>query len=123
MAFAVEAIPDDANLFRRIHRDHLTPQGIISSQAFNARDGHLSVNWEKYCDAQSTADRNSVAVVALVCEECRALNQTVEHTPIEPGQPFGPNQAHAEICGNKSHPIRQQLRDLAKLVWKRPAVN
>lgn len=117
MAFAVEAIPDDANLFRRIHRIHLTPEGTISSQAYNLE--RLSVNWEKYIDAQSTADENSVAVTALVCGDCRELNQAVEHTPIEPGQDFGPNQAHSEICGNKSRAIRHQLRDLAKIVWQR----
>jgi phage tail sheath protein FI len=115
MAFAVEEIPWDANLFRRIHRNHINPSGIISSQAF--KQEHLSVNWEKYSDAPSSTDENSAAVVALVCEECRALGQTVEHTPIEPDQPFGPNQAHVEICGNKSGTIMRQLRDIAKLVW------
>lgn len=117
MAFAVESIPDDANLFRRIHKIHLTPEGIISSQAYNSE--RLSVNWEKYATAQSTADENSAAVTALVCQDCKELNQTVEHTPIEPEQPFGPNQAHAEICGNKNKTIRHQLRDLARMVWRR----
>ena len=117
MAFAVESIPDDASLFRRIHRDHLTPEGIISSQAF--KQERLSVNWEKYSDAHSTANENSVAVTSLNCGECRKLNQTVEHRPIEPGQEFGPNQAHSEICGDKSKTIRHQLRDLAKIVWRR----
>ena len=117
MAFSVETIPDDANLFRRIHKVHLSPEGIISSAAYN--DGRLSVNWEKYSDAQSAANENSAAVTALVCGDCKQLNQTVEHTPIEPDQPSGPNQAHAEICGNKSKTIRHQLRDLAKIVWRR----
>lgn len=117
MAFAIESIPDDANLFRRIHKIHLTPEGIISSQAYN--NERLSVNWEKYADAQSTADENSAAVTALICRDCKSLNQTVEHTPIEPEQPFGPNQAHAEICGSKSKTIRHQLRDLARTVWRR----
>ena len=117
MAFSVETIPDDANLFRRIHRDHLTPEGIISSQAF--KQERLSVNWDKYSSAANTADENSVAVATLVSGECQNLNQTVEHAPVEPDQPFGPNQAHAEICGNKSKTIRHQLRDLAKIVWRR----
>ena len=117
MAFAVESIPDDASLFRRIHRIHLTPDGIISSQAYN--NERLSVNWEKYTDAQRTAEESSVAVTALACRDCRNLNQSVEHTPIEPDQQFGPNKAHAEICGNKSKTIRHQLRDLAKTVWRR----
>ena len=117
MAFAVESIPDDANLFRRIHKVHLTPEGIVSSAAYNHE--RLSVNWEKYTTAQNTADDSSVAVTALVCQDCKKLNQSVEHTPIEPEQPFGPNQAHVEICGNKSKSIRSQLRDFAKTVWRR----
>jgi len=117
MAFAVESIPDDANLFRRIHRDHINPEGIISSQAY--KQERLSVNWEKYSDAQNTAVENSAAVAALVCGKCRELNQAVEHTPIEPGQNFGSNQAHSEICGNKDKTVRHQLRDLARIVWRR----
>src|SRR5438876_11953298 len=108
MAFAVEEIPDDAGLFRRIHRNHVNREGIISSQAF--KQERLSVNWNKYSDAQNTADRNSAAVAALICGECRALGQTVEHTPIEPDQPFGPNQAHSEVCGDKSKTVIRQLR-------------
>ena len=100
MAFAVEEIPDDAGLFRRIHRNHVNGEGIISSQAF--KQERLSVNWNKYSDVQNTGDRNSAAVATLICGECRALGQTVEHTPIEPDQPFGPNQAHSEVCGDKS---------------------
>lgn len=75
------------------------------------------MNWDKYSDAPNTADKNSSAVAALACSACRVIGQTVEHTPIEPGQEFGPNQAHAEVCGDKSKTIRHQLRDLAKIVW------
>jgi hypothetical protein len=80
----------------------------------------MSVNWEKYSDAKSSADDNSAAVVALVARDCRALAQTVEHAPIEEGQPFGPNRAHAEICGNKRGAVSSQLRDIAKTVWSKP---
>jgi len=111
MAFAVESIPVDARLFRRILKLHVLPDGSISSAAYN--NEQLSVNWEKYADAQNTADGNTAVVTALVCGECRNLNQIVEHVPIEPGQPFGPNQAHAAIKGSKSKAIRHQLRDLA----------
>ncbi len=116
MAFRVEEIPDEANLFNRIHRSHF-PGGEVSSAAFNQE--RLSVNWEKYRNAESTADSNSVAVVSLVAGECRKLKQTVEHTPIEPEEQFGPNQAHSEVCGTKTKSIRCQLRDAAKLVWQK----
>jgi hypothetical protein len=117
MAFRIEAIPDDAKLFNRIHRDHLTSEGVISSQAFN--QPRLSVNWEKYSTPERTADANSALVVSLVAKGCRQLQQTVEHTPIEPDQPFGPNQAHTEICGNKSPSIRRKLRDMATVAWRK----
>jgi hypothetical protein len=70
MAFAVEVISDDGNLFRRIHYSHLLPEGKVSSAAF--KQERMSVNWEKYSDAKSSADDNSAAVVALVARDCRA---------------------------------------------------
>ena len=121
MAFAIEEIPNDADLFRRIHRNHINGEGVISSQVF--KQPRLSVNWNKYSDPQSTADQNSAAVTALVCGQCRGLGQTVEHTPIQEGEPFGPNQAHSEICGDKSREIIRQLRDIARVVWTEPGRN
>ena len=116
MAFAVEEIPDKANLFRKIHRTQYDEEkGAVSSAAF--KQERMSVNWEKYRTAEASADQNSAAVVALIGGECRELNQTIEHTPIEPEQDFGPNQAHAEVCGKKTNAIRHQLRDKAKIVW------
>jgi hypothetical protein len=121
MAFAVEVIPDNANLFQKIHRSHYDEKkGGVSSSAF--KQERMSVNWDKYKSAKDSADANSAAVVALVAGDCRGLEQTVEHTPIGPDQPFGPNQAHVEVCGNKSRAISQQLRDRATTVWlKEPA--
>jgi len=116
MAFAVEDIPDNANLFRKIHRNHYNEKTrVVSSAAF--KQERMSVNWEKYKSAKDSADANAAAVVALVSGECRELGQSVEHTPIEPDQAFGPNQAHAEICGKKTDAIGHQLRDTAKTVW------
>lgn len=114
MAFQVEEVPDNAKLFRKVHRNHFMPGGLASSAAF--RDARTSVNWEKYCNAEGTADTNSAAVMVLVAEECRELRQTVEHTPMEPDQAFGPNQAHVEVCGDKSKSVSRQLRDKARLV-------
>src|ERR1022692_2286276 len=100
MAFAVEVIPDEANLFRRIHRNHYdVEKGTISSAAF--KHDRMSVDWEKYREPARSADENSAAVAAINCGVCKSLGQTVEHTPIEPDEEFGPNQAHAEVCGDK----------------------
>jgi len=120
MAFAVEAVPDEANLFRRIHRNHYDSQtGRMSSAAF--RQERMSVDWEKYRDAAGAADENSAVVAAVLCGECRALGQTVEHTPIEPDEQFGPNRAHTEVCGNKGGAVSRQLRDRAWIAWRKPA--
>ena len=118
MAFAVEVIPGDARLFRRIHQLHYdSASGKISSAAF--KDERMSVNWEKYSDAQTAADSNSIGVAALIADECSQLGQALEHTPIESDQPFGPNQSHSEICGRKTGSTSRQLRDIARLVWQR----
>jgi hypothetical protein len=116
MAFAVETIPDSASLFRKIHRTHYDERaGVVSSAAF--KQERMSVNWEKYKTAEDSADLNSAAVVALRTADCRELGQSVEHTPIEPDQPCGPNQAHAEGCGKKTGAVSHRLRDRAKTVW------
>jgi len=116
MAFAVEEIPDDGNLFRKIHRTHYDAKtGVVSSAAFSHE--RMSVNWEKYKTAKDSADENSAAVVGLVSEDCRKLEQSVEHTPVEPDQASGPNQAHAEVCGSKTNSTRRKLRDKARKVW------
>ena len=114
MAFVVEDIPTNATLFRKIHRSHF-PGGKVSSAAF--RDERMSVNWEKYKSAEDSADANSAAVVALFAEDCRQLAQTVEHTPIGPAEPLGPNQAHTEVCGRKNEAISRKLRDSAAIAW------
>ena len=120
MAFAVEVIPDEANLFRRIHRNHYDVQKeTISSAAF--KQERMSVDWEKYREPAGSADEKSAAVAAINCGACKALGQTVEHTPIEPEEEFGPNQAHAEVCGDKKGAVSHQLRDGARIVWLRAA--
>lgn len=121
MAFAVEIIPGDASLFRKIHRTHYDERtGVVSSAAF--KQERMSVNWDKYKTAEDSADENSAAVVALPSADCRDLGQSVEHTPIEPDQPWGPNQAHAEVCGKKTGAISHKLRDKANTVWLKGTV-
>ena len=117
MAFVIEEIPDSATLFRRIHEAHLVG-GRVSSAAYN--DSRLSVNWENYSDVQKAVGAKTAAVTALVAGVCRSIGQTVEHTPVEATPEIESNQAHAEICGHKTKPIKQRLRDLAVEVWRRP---
>ena len=122
MAFVVEEIQDDAVLFRRINKMHvLSFPDKISSAAFDRE--RMSVNWERYSNAESTAFEDSPIVVALITGDCRELSQIVEHTPIQPDNPCGlnPNQAHSEVCGKKTKSVRQKLKDKAKIAWTRQA--
>jgi len=121
MAFAVEEIPDEANLFRKVHPNFFNREtGMVSSAAFDKDE--MSVNWEKYRSAEQSADEKSAVVVALVAGDCRELKQTVIHTPIEPDQEFGPNQSHAEICGKKTGSVKTKLKDKSRIVWRRAEV-
>lgn len=118
MAFDVEEIPDQANLFRKVHPNFFDKEnGKVSSAAFDKDD--MSVNWEKYRTAEQSADEKSAVVVALLAGDCRQLKQTVLHTPIEPEQEFGPNQAHTEVFGKKTKAVKTEMKDKARIVWRR----
>ena len=118
---ASEPIPDSALLFRRIHRLFWNPDsGRVSSGAFS--DPEMSVNWQEYATAEETGLQdttgNTVAVVSLVAQFCRNVEQTVVHNPL-PAQPDKPaNPAHALVSGRKSKPIKHKLREASVLVWK-----
>jgi hypothetical protein len=116
---ASEAIPDSDALFRRIHRYFFDPDsGRISSGAFDGQE--MSVDWSKYATPEETAaqDRTSniVAVASLTAGACRKLGQDVVHDPIPETDKIPGNLAHALVCGRKSKPIKQKLRDAAVLV-------
>lgn len=125
MAFPIEDIPGEASLFLRVHKDHFVPSNDPalkrpSSACF--KRFNMSVNWEKYSTAAATAKESSAAVVALVAKDCRSLQQEVMHSPIESGEPDGPNQAHADVRGAKDDKaLRDKFVRLSKVVWVRPA--
>ena len=118
---ASKAISDSDALFRRIHRYFFDPDsGRISSGAFDGQE--MSVNWSKYATPEETAaqDRtgNTVAVAAVVSGTCRQLGQDVVHNPMSATEKVPGNFAHALVCGRKSKPIKQKLRDSAVLVFQ-----
>ena len=118
---ASEAIPDSDALFRRIHRHFFDSEsGRISSGAFDGEK--MSVNWSKYATPEETAaqDRtgNTIVVASLLSAACRSLGQEVVHDPIPKIHEIPGNLAHALVCGRKSKPIKQKLRDAAVLVFQ-----
>jgi hypothetical protein len=122
MAFEVEDIPGDAVLFLRVHKNQFVPSNDPtvkrpSSACF--KHLNMSVNWAKYSTAAETAKASSAAVVSFISQECKSLQQTVIHCPIQEGDPDGPNQAHSEVRGEKSQPICDKFVRFSKLVWIR----
>ena len=117
MAYPVEPIPDEDNLFRRVHSTQCNPTtGEIFSSAFDGDE--MSVNWEKYSTAAQTANQHSLAVVRLNAGYCRSLGQTVIHKPLCPPESSEDNQAHSEVQGRKTKALRGKLRDNAEVVWR-----
>jgi hypothetical protein len=118
---APEPIPDSALLLRRIHRLFWDPDsGCVSSGAFS--DVEMSVNWDAYTTASTTAAEdstgNTVAVAALAARDCRRLEQTVVHDPLPAVAGRPENRAHSLVRGRKSKSIKHKLRDVATLVWR-----
>ena len=120
MAFVVEEIPDTANLFRNVPAVQYDVENRrASSAAFN--DSQMSVNWDRYAAPDQHVKPSTDYVTAINCGVCREAGQVVQHAPIEPDGPFGPNQAHTEIHGKKNNAVKNKLRDSAQIVWRRAA--
>jgi hypothetical protein len=122
MAFAVEDIPGEAVLFLRVHRDQFVPSNdptVKRPSSVCFKHFNMSVNWAKYSTAEETAKASSAAVVELITLDCKSLHQDVIHSPIQEGEPDGPNQAHSEVRGDKPKPIRDAFVRLSKVVWIR----
>ena len=93
--FPIEMIPDAASVFMRAHRDFFV-RGELQPGVFRNRQGAMSVDWDKYSNAEQTRDRarsNPLdnAVISMRVGGMRAINSLdVVHVPLEG------NQAHSE---------------------------
>lgn len=110
--WSTEDIPDEAVLYRRIHRSYCL-DGELTAGAFRFKDGRMSVNWAKYASAEKT-QREAPApaqngIVQMVCGEVRHQppELKVEHTPL------ATNQAHSDVLGENDEEIRLKLYRLA----------
>lgn len=111
MIWSVEAIPDDDELYMRVHRGDFA-EGRADPGAFRDRGGAgISTDWAKYAAPQDTRARarqpaSEYAVVALRAGTVRSETRLrVQHSPILP-DPNGAteldrrgNRAHADIFG------------------------
>ena len=132
MAFPVEVIPGDDQLFRNVPnrpKDFwVAEQNRPSSAAFKGKkdesDGRFraSLDWEKYKTAEECRRANSMAIVAVTPVQCRSVGKDVEHTPI---CSESISRAHSDICdplGNamtKGQDARasSSLAEAAIVVW------
>lgn len=117
MAFTIEEIPDsDALLHHVPHQMWVAAEERPSSACFKKKPS-LSVNWIRYSSVTHTRREKSFAVISLLAGGCRSIGQEVQHSPIEADEPFGPNQAHTDILGEKPQPVADQLARLARVEW------
>ncbi len=116
--FLKEQIPDEHDLFMRIHFKHFK-DGDILLIAFRNHDGGMSTNWSEYADANLTKeqaaldnkDPNNYGVVELSVGGVRGIpNQEVDHDPIPD------NRAHTNVLGEKDPEARLKLNELSNWV-------
>ena len=126
MADAIEPefIPNPDLLFCRVHRAQFNfKENRISSTVFEKLN--QSVDWSKYSTQQQTVARHKKpqeikCVASITAQACRDLAQEVVHVPLGDESPFGRNDAHSEIRGEKKKKIPSQLRDAVTAVWQNP---
>ena len=95
LEFPIEEIPDVDSVFMRAHRDHFRG-GNLRPGVFRARDGGMSVDWNKYATPEDTRLRAKKpmdnAVIDMTAGKIRAhAALAVNHTPQTS------NQAHSDV--------------------------
>ena len=103
-AWPQELIPDNDELFMRVHRQW-TRNGNPIPGAFQDRDGGMSTDWANYSTPEETLRRarnpEKNGVLKMQVSEVRAIpNQTVVHTPEKT------NRAHTDVLGMKDEEVR-----------------
>jgi hypothetical protein len=100
MDWPIEPIPNDALVYRHIHRN-LFNNGVIGPGAFMFKDAPFSVDWNKYStpwESQQRANKaNENGVIQLEAGKVRTVESlSLVHNP--PGNKT-PNRAHSLIVG------------------------
>ncbi len=124
LVWATEKIPDFDSVFMRAHETYFR-DGELMPGVFTAKDGGMSVDWDKYSSKEETRKRAKNpaknAVLSLSVGGVREIKGLdVEHRP-EPK-----NRAHSEIDLPDNHEdlteIRVFLLRLAKIAIPLTAV-
>ena len=117
-----EAIPSEAVLYKRLHRQDIDEKGSPKPGAFRntpAKEDGMSTDWNKYSTPHETRQRakspEANIVIAIVAGEVRAIEgQRVEHTPVNPTEEQPGNRAHTDVFGEKTTEARLKFMQ----IWK-----
>jgi hypothetical protein len=119
LAFPIEQIPDSSAVFMRAHETYYR-DGDLTPGVFTAKEGGMSVDWDKYCSKEETKQRakknpEKNAVLSLSVGGIRKIDDLdVKHRP-EPD-----NRAHSEVDlpanREKLTEVRLLLKRLAQTV-------
>jgi len=112
MDWPAEQIPDEDQLYYRVHRTYLRFDEIEPAAFTNRPKGSksMSVDWAKYTTPEETRARArrpiENAVVQFVAGQVRAVpGQKVEHSP----DPLLGNRSHSDVIGEKTPKVRVHL--------------
>ena len=112
--FEVEEIPNDHDLYMRIHKTFYK-DGILQPGVFRKHGEGMSTDWNRYStpvETQLRAIRNPMnnGIIRLNVGATREIpNQTVKHTPEDN------NRAHTDVFGEKKNPkIRIEFIRISK---------
>jgi hypothetical protein len=82
-----EHIPDQDTLFRRVHKNLISPsEDNPTPNIFDCKED-ISVNWQRYCNTSKDARNKAInpknnGVVSIICGNARNHGKSsVEHTP------------------------------------------
>jgi len=111
-----EEIPDESQLFMRVHKNLLKPNGKIAPGVFRDQGGAMSTDWEKYrtpnetlSAAKNPSDNGVISLPVRGVREIDCPDQEVTHTPSVELD----NRAHTDVKGEKSTEARVKLKRLA----------
>ena len=114
MDWAIELIPDEDAIFRRVHKQYL--RGELSPSAFKSPTNSLSSNWKRYCPTPEEARSKAAipadnGVVEFNVLRVRQVACSVTHTPLPS------DQSHSDLAGQlKDAETRFKLGRAALLV-------
>jgi len=94
--FEKEEIPDNDNLYYRIHNSYIR-EGELTPGVFKEKGGGMSTDWSKYSTAEQSLNRapnpKDNGIVKFEVGSVRKTKLTVEHFPIPE------NQSHTDVIG------------------------